>query len=90
MTLHIHAYGVDVQAHARDAEDALRQFQDAIAGGAPKWARSLVRSAPALTVAREAVKRDNAAHKRNDPLPGSAQAFLEWAVRRGYASVVEP
>lgn len=89
MKLRIHAYGAHATGQARDAEDALQQFKTAIAGGAPLWARPLVRRVDALTIAREAVKRDNAAQGRNDPLPDSAQAFLDWALRRGYASLIE-
>jgi hypothetical protein len=43
-----------------------------------------------MQFAQEAVKRDNAANGRDDALPNSPQEFLDWAVERGYATVIEP
>ncbi len=89
MKLQVHAYGVQVVAQARDADEALRGFKTAIISGAPKWTRPMMGQMDALTIAREAVKRDNAAQGCAEPLPSSAQEFLDWALRRGYISLLE-
>lgn len=89
MKLQVHAYGVHVTADVLDATDALQAFKTAITSGAPRWARPLMGRMEALSIAREAVKRDNAAQNRAEPLPSSAQEFLDWALRRGYVSLLD-
>ena len=89
MKLHIHAGGVDEIVEVKDAAEALRRSKSEAAKRAPFLLRPVVNAMSDLTFAAEAVKRHNAEHKRNDALPDSAEAFLQWAIERKYVSVVE-
>lgn len=89
MKLHIHAAGVDEIVEVRDAAEALSRTKSEAAKRAPMLLRPVVRSMSELAFAAEAVKRYNAENKTNDPAPASAQQFLQWAVNRGFVTVIE-
>lgn len=89
MKLHIHAAGVDEQVEVRDAAEALSRTKSEAAKRAPFLVRPVIKSMSDLTFAAEAVKRNNAETKRDDPPPVSAEEFLQWAVQCGYVSVIE-
>ena len=73
----------------RDAADLLHQAKGEAARRAPLLMRAVINRMSDLSFAGEVVKRANQQEKRGDALPQSAQQFLDWAVRRGYAKVVE-
>lgn len=89
MKLHIHAGGVDETVEVRDAAEALSRTKSEAAKRAPFLLRPVIKSMGDLAFAAEAVKRNNAEKGREDPSPGSAQEFLQWAVECGYVSIVE-
>jgi hypothetical protein len=89
MKLHIHAAGVDEVVEVRDAAEALSRTKSEAAKRAPLLLRPMVKSMSDLGFAAEAVKRNNAATKRNDSAPTSADEFLRWAVECGYVSIIE-
>ena len=57
---------------------------------APFLMRGFIQSMSELQFAGAVVQRANAAHKRSDPSPRDAQAFLNWATEQGYVQVLEP
>ncbi len=73
----------------RDADDILRQAKTVAAQRAPFLMRGFIQSMSELQFAGAVVQRANAAHKRNDPPPSDAQAFLDWATEQGYVQVLE-
>ncbi len=90
MKLKIHVRDIEETVEVASAEAGLRRFKQEAAKRAPFVVRLAINGMSDLAFAAEAVKRDNQANERNDPPPASAQAFLDWAVARGYVSVVEP
>lgn len=90
MKVNIHINEINETLDVRDAYEALSRLKAEAAKRAPFLMRGVIKALGDVQFAQEAVKRDNSAHGRNDPLPQSAQEFLDWAVERGYASVTEP
>jgi hypothetical protein len=89
MKLHIHVAGVDETVEVRDADEALKRTREEAARRAPFLARPIIKAMNDQTFAAEAVKRHNAEKGLSDPIPSTAQQFLDWAIQRGYVSVVE-
>ena len=89
MKLHIHALGVDDVVEVRDADDALSRTKTEAAKHAPMLLRPVVRAMSDQTFMAEAVKRYNSENKTDDPPPASAKQFLEWAVSRGFVTIIE-
>jgi hypothetical protein len=75
---------------APDAAGVLQLVKREAGRRAPFLLRGVINRMSDLAFAEEAVKRANKASGRNDPLPKSAQEFLDWAVAHGYATIVEP
>lgn len=90
MKIEVHFQDIRQIVEVRDAQEALSCFKDEAVARAPVMLRGLIRSLNDLHFAGEVVKRANAAEGRDDELPQSAQQFLDWAVKRGYATVIEP
>jgi hypothetical protein len=90
MKIKIHYQSVQETVQVRDAAEALARLKAEAAKRLPFLQRTVVKSLSDLAFAAEAVKRANAASGHNDPAPTSAQAFLDWAVARGYATILEP
>jgi len=90
MKIEVHFQEIRQIVEVRDAQQALSLFKDEAAARAPIMLRGLIRSLGDLHFAGEVVKRANAAEGRDDELPQSAQQFLDWAVERGYVTVLEP
>jgi len=89
MKLHIHVQKVDEIVEVRDAAEALRRTKQEAAKRATFLQRAVVNAMSDLMFASKAVEMNNAQSERNDPLPRSAQEFLDWAVERGYVSILE-
>ena len=89
MKIKIHIQDIEETVEVRDADEALGKLKSEAAARAPFLLRGVIKSLSNVSFAQEAVKRDNAAHGRNDVLPKSAQEFLDWAVERGYATILE-
>lgn len=90
MKLNIHVHDIRETVEVANAEAGLKQFKREAAKRAPFLIRPVINGMSDLAFAAEAVKRDNQANNRNDPPPASAQAFLDWAVARGYITIVQP
>lgn len=90
MKIEVHFQDIRETVEVRDAQEALSRFKDEAVARAPMLLRGLIRSLSDLHFAGEVVKRANAAENREDELPRSAQQFLEWAVERGYVTILEP
>ena len=90
MKIKIHYQDIQETVEVRDAADALSRLKGEAAKRAPFLLRGVVKSMSDMAFAAEAVKRANGASGRSDPIPASAQQFLDWAVARGYATVLEP
>lgn len=89
MKVRIHIEEIDETVEARDAAELLSLFKREAARRAPFLVRPLIKGMSDLGFAAEAVKRDNARSGRDDATPKSAKEFLDWAVRRGYATVLD-
>ncbi len=89
MKVDIHIEDVQETVQATDAAGVLHLVKREAARRAPFLLRGFINSLGDLAFAGEAVKRANKSSGRNDPLPTSAQEFLNWAVERGYATIVE-
>ncbi len=90
MKIRIHFNEVRETLEARDAGEALTRLKIEAASRAPFLLRGVIKRLGDMQFATEAVKHDNATHGRSDALPRSAQEFLDWAVKRGYATIIEP
>lgn len=90
MKIEVHFQDIRQTVEVRDAAQALSLFKDEAAARAPIMLRGLIRSLGDMHFAGEVVKRANAAEGREDDLPQSPQQFLDWAVERGYVTVLEP
>lgn len=90
MKIEVHFQDIRQVVEVNDAREALARFKEEAAARAPVMLRGLIRSLGDLHFAGEVVKRSNTAEQRDDALPQSAQQFLEWAVERGYATILEP
>ena len=90
MKVQIHIEDIRETVEAPDAAAALHLVKREAARRAPFLLRGVINGMGDLAFAGEAVKRANKAGARNDALPQSAQEFLDWAVARGYATIVEP
>jgi hypothetical protein len=73
-----------------DADDILRQAKAEAARRAPFLMRGFIQGMSDLQFAGAVVQRANVVQKRNDPAPRDAQAFLDWAVERGFVKILEP
>ena len=89
MKLHIHVQKVDEIVEVKDAEEALRRTKQEAAKRAPLLLRPVVNAMSDLTFAAEAVKRYNGESGRDDKIPTSAQEFLDWAIERGFVTIVQ-
>ena len=90
MKIQINIGDINETLEASDASDALSKLKAEAASRAPFLLKGIIKSLGDLQFAQEAVKRDNSANGRSDALPQSPQEFLDWAVGRGYATVIEP
>lgn len=88
MKLHIHVQDINETVEVRDAAEALRRTKEETAKRAPVFMRGFVKAMSDLSFAAEAVKRSNAETGRHDAAPRSAQEFLDWAIERGFVSIV--
>ena len=89
MKIEIHVQDIRQTVEVSDAAEALSRMKDEAATRAPFLLRGVIKSLSDLNFAAEVVKRANAAEGRQDPLPQSAQEFLDWSVERGYATILE-
>ena len=89
MKIQIHFNEINETVDAKDAAEALSKLKAEAAARAPLLLRGVIKHFGDVQFAQEAVKRDNLAQSTNDPLPGTAQEFLDWAVRKGYATILE-
>ena len=90
MKVKIHIEDIHETVEAPDASAVLHLVKYEAGRRAPFLLRGIINGMGDLAFAGEAVKRANKASGRKDPLPGSAQEFLDWATERGYATIVEP
>ena len=90
MTIAIHVQDIKQTVDVRDAEEALSMMKDEAATRAPFLLRAVINSLSDANFAAEVVKRANASEGRQDPIPQSAQEFLDWAVEQGYATILQP
>ncbi len=89
MKVRVDIQGKSEEFEAVDAADLLRKAKLEASKRAPLLVRPVVKAMPDLTFAGEIVKRHNAAKKTNDPAPPSAQAFVDWATKCGYITILE-
>ena len=89
MKLQIHVQDIQETVEVADADAALSRLKSEAATRAPFFVRAVIRSMSDLNFAGEVVKRANTAENRSDALPNSAQEFLDWAIERGYATILE-
>ncbi len=90
MKVHIQIQDIDETMESTNAAALLSKLKRETGRRAPFLVRAVVNRMSDLGFAAEAVKRDNARNGRNDAAPANAQQFLDWAVGRGYATIVEP
>jgi len=90
MKIQIHYEEIQETVEVRDAADALSRLKAEAAKRAPFLLRAIVKGMSDMGFAAEGVKRANSQFGRNDPIPGTPQQFLDWAVERGYATILEP
>jgi hypothetical protein len=89
MKLQIHVQDIQETVEVRSAAEALSLLKSEAAARAPFLVRAVIHSMSDLNFAGEVVKRANIAENRDDAQPRSAQEFLDWAVERKYATIVE-
>ncbi len=89
MKLQIHVQNIQETVEVPNAAAALSRLKSEAAARAPFLVRAMIRSMSDLNFANEVVKRANVAENREDDLPRSAQEFLDWAIERNYATIVE-
>jgi len=89
MTIQVHYKDIQESFQASDASDALSKFKKEAAKRAPFPLRMLINAASDLKFAGEVVSRANKARDANDPIPKTAQEFLDWAQANGFISVSE-
>ena len=90
MKIEIHVQDISQTVNVRDADEALSMMKGEAANRAPFLLRGVIKNLSDLNFAAEIVKRANAAEERQDAIPQSAQDFLDWAITRGYATILEP
>ena len=90
MKIEIHVQEIRQTVEVRNANEALSMMKAEAAARAPFLLRGIIKNLSDLSFAAEVVKRANAAEERQDAIPQSAQEFLDWAVERGYATILEP
>lgn len=88
MKLQVNLPGLNETWEVHDAAEALSLARREAAKRAPLLLRPLINRLDDLSFAREVVKRANQSEGRSDPVPGSAEAFLQWAIDRGYVKVL--
>ena len=90
MKIEVHVQDIRQTVEVKDAGEALSSMKAEAASRAPFLLKGIIKGMGDLQFAGEVVKRANAAEERKDPVPKSAQEFLDWAVARGYATILEP
>jgi hypothetical protein len=90
MKVRIQYQKIDETVESQDAASLLHEVKQQAAKRAPLLMRPVVKGMSDLAFAAEAVKMANRETGRNDPAPASAQAFLDWAVQRGYVTILAP
>ena len=90
MKIEIHVQDIRQTVEVKDSAQALSMMKTEAAARAPFLLRGIIKSLGDLQFAAEVVKRANAAEGRDDRIPKSAQEFLDWAVARDYATILEP
>jgi hypothetical protein len=73
---------------ASDEATLLRSVKSEAARRAPFLVRAGINAMSDLAFAAQVVSRANKDSGRNDKAPQSAREFLDWAVLRGYATVL--
>lgn len=81
---------IEETIEGQDAAALLHMVKQETGKRVPFFLRGIVNGMTDMGFAQEAVRRANQANGRKDPSPASAQDFLDWAVERGWAQVVEP
>jgi len=89
LKLEIHVQDIRQTVEVKDADEALSALKKEAASRAPFLLKGIIIGMGDLQFAGEVVKRANAAEKREDPIPKSAREFLDWAVARNYATILE-
>ena len=89
MIIRVHYQSINETFEAKSSEEALRKFKQEAAKRAPFLMRGVINAMNDQKFAQEVVSRANTAHKRSDPIPQTAQEFLNWASSRGFITVEE-
>ena len=89
MTIRVHYQSINETFQASTPEEALRKFKGEAVKRAPFLLRGFIGAMNDQKFAQEVVTRANTAHKRSDPVPQTAQQFLDWAASRGFITVEE-
>ena len=89
MKIKIDYQNIHETLESRDAATLLHEVKQQAAKRAPFLVRPVVNSMSDLAFAAEAVKMANRETGRSDAAPASAQDFLDWAVQRGYITILE-
>ena len=89
MKIRIDIQDVHEEVEASDAAGVLSQVKAEAGKRAPWLLRGPIRAMNDLSFAGEAVKQHNRQHQSNDAVPASAEEFLNWAVQRGYVTILE-
>ena len=89
MKIKVDIQNVQETLEAPDAAAMLRRVKEEASSRAPFLLRGVIRAMGDLTFAGEAVKRHNSSKGTSDPIPASAQEFLDWSVARGYVTILE-
>ncbi len=90
MKVHVKFQGIDETFEAKDADAMLHLAKQQAAQRAPFLLRPLINSMSDMAFAAEAVKRANQANGRQDPIPTTAQEFIDWGVQQGVVTIIEP
>ena len=89
MKVKIQYQNINETVESRDAATLLHEVKQQAAKRAPFLLRPVINGMSDITFAAEAVKMSNRESGRSDAPPASAQAFLDWAVQRGYVTILE-
>lgn len=89
MKVRIHIENIDEVVEGADAAVVLHQVKQEAARRAPLLVRGVLKGMSDMGFAAEAVKHANKTQGRSDPPPASAREFLAWAVKRGYATILD-
>lgn len=89
MKIKIDIQDIHETLEASDAASMLHRVKEEATSRAPFLIKMAIRSMSDLGFAAKAVEHHNAKAGTNDVAPASAQAFLDWAVLRGYVTILE-